>query len=793
MRYRKLIFPIIFLLWFANIVASDTIIINNLSFNNPQILNNRIAANGNVWNAYSRKLIMSSKYGISLAVNTVYYSDGASTFLCSNEDGHIIAQILGINFKYNSISKYLWNYSNSKFSAYSDSGLLITNCFINADSIFPYSNEVRYNKSNKIYKYVFSDSKEIFLGDYSGTFSSWFIDGEYFLTKQGSIVRLYDKNATLIKLIDMPCTENLGGSRKFFWSWTSYPYYINLYRVNNSTVSQIPFGASSKIVPTYRSIGILLYGDATFNILDLEDSIPTQSKNKGAGPYLESFNADMAGNWTTSNRSGVVNYCMQNGQPIILNYGKIRNIYGNSNGYGAIATSSGQVLMFYLEGGLITTTDTFNQNSSKIKLSLDGKYLACQGSFLDAQYSGTDQSLSVYKVADHSLIKKWYHAYNYPDQNSELLEDFDLSNDATLTSQNVFSIRNGSKYINYIAKLYTSDSTFLNNNGNYDYHSAPQISPSSKYVASSFNDLTKIYENGNLINSFTGKFGGWINDNLFVLNAVDTVICDKYHCTTLYKPNVYSLIGQIDTSYKLPFSINNLSLVSDSELYVNDRMILNNKTGDILFSFEAAPEQSASIGKDGILYVKDNALKIINWRKSKLLTLSTSAINIDSTANSSATFDITSNISWKVSSNQNWLIPSITNGSFNSTVKLTTTANTTGSLRSATITVSGNGIDSKLISVRQASIPTIINNLSEPNVIILYPNPIKSCLHVIVDEKYIENSKIDIINSIGELVGSYKLMSTDKEINLQHLSKGIYVVVISKNNLRKFSQTVVKE
>jgi hypothetical protein len=84
------------------------------------------------------------------------------------------------------------------------------------------------------------------------------------------------------------------------------------------------------------------------------------------------------------------------------------------------------------------------------------------------------------------------------------------------------------------------------------------------------------------------------------------------------------------------------------------------------------------------------------------LAVTPSAVNLAAAANSSDTFDITSNTSWTVTDNQSWLTVSPTSGSNNGTVTVTAQENTSASARTATVTVSATGVPSRTVTVTQS-------------------------------------------------------------------------------------------
>jgi len=75
---------------------------------------------------------------------------------------------------------------------------------------------------------------------------------------------------------------------------------------------------------------------------------------------------------------------------------------------------------------------------------------------------------------------------------------------------------------------------------------------------------------------------------------------------------------------------------------------------------------------------------------------------VAASANSSATFNLSSNTSWTLSDDQAWLTVSPTSGSGNATVTVTAQANTGSSSRSALVTAAASGAASQTVTVMQA-------------------------------------------------------------------------------------------
>ena len=104
------------------------------------------------------------------------------------------------------------------------------------------------------------------------------------------------------------------------------------------------------------------------------------------------------------------------------------------------------------------------------------------------------------------------------------------------------------------------------------------------------------------------------------------------------------------------------------------------------------------------------------------LAVSPGAVSVAAAANSTGTFNITSNTSWTVSDDQAWLTVSPTAGSNNASVTVTAQANTGTAARAGVVTASATGVPSQTVTVTQAgtgggacTIPPMPSYASLPN------------------------------------------------------------------------------
>jgi len=159
-----------------------------------------------------------------------------------------------------------------------------------------------------------------------------------------------------------------------------------------------------------------------------------------------------------------------------------------------------------------------------------------------------------------------------------------------------------------------------------------------------------------------------------------------------------------------------------------------------------------------------------------VLSVSTNELTIAAPANSTKTFNITSNTSWTTSSNQTWLTVDDASGSGNSTITLTATANPTTATRTATVTVSGDGVSNQTVSVIQDAGTTGIIDITKKDFEI-YPNPANNVLFINTET---ENVLVSIFDLIGNLL--INKQATNSEIDISNLQKGIYIVKIENKN-----------
>lgn len=111
------------------------------------------------------------------------------------------------------------------------------------------------------------------------------------------------------------------------------------------------------------------------------------------------------------------------------------------------------------------------------------------------------------------------------------------------------------------------------------------------------------------------------------------------------------------------------------------------RTATVTFSGSGVSDQVVTVTQDagGVPYIVVNPV----------------TMNFNAAANTAQNIEITSNVTWTASSNQTWLTLSAANGSGVAVITANTADNPGTTGRSATITITGNGLPAKIIAVTQ--------------------------------------------------------------------------------------------
>ena len=378
---------------------------------------------------------------------------------------------------------------------------------------------------------------------FSGTFSSWFLDGGRFLTLDGNnLVRVYSKAGVLEQSVTVTTTEQLVGQGNYFWTKMRGDPSMAVYAVGTSTpVATIPTTFGTGAVADGSLLGITTEGYEWIDLVDLGGTAGAPAPVRHQLPFadVQSFAADAAGNWSVGNTRGALvdsrNLVTPAG-PLPLSCGEVTTLAGSADGHLVVATQSGEVIQFHLDAGALRPERTFFLPSSKVELSSDATLLAATGASLFYQYY-TDWSLRLIDLPGETIVRT--SPYTYDGTNLNVPYDFDLSGDGRWLGQ-IFS-NPGSDALH---KIYTRQVTDLTTNtvtfsDTYVIHTGSntqnvvqqvRLSPHgdllallnlldatgsagspSEAVRSA--EMTGIYQGQTLLSQVAGNLIGWLDDS----------------------------------------------------------------------------------------------------------------------------------------------------------------------------------------------------------------------------------------------------------------------------------------
>jgi hypothetical protein len=133
---------------------------------------------------------------------------------------------------------------------------------------------------------------------------------------------------------------------------------------------------------------------------------------------------------------------------------------------------------------------------------------------------------------------------------------------------------------------------------------------------------------------------------------------------------------------------------------------------------------------------------------------------------------ITSNTTWSASSSDSWLSIPNASGKNNGNIQLIAEANTSGTERTATVTLSGTVANPVTITVTQAAgTPTAIAETPGDVALTMYPNPVSSSLTI---QTALPIQGVIVTDLSGNVVAAGKTATVD----MSRLSKGLYLVQV---------------
>ncbi len=518
-------------------------------------------------------------------------------------DGHLLATIAypGLNFAYLSVDlwwqlaadgSYIAIGSTTGIVVYSPTGQILASKAGDYSQVMPFAapGAVQVARGpagqNVIETISTTDGSSTFSPAFNGTFSSWFVDGARFLSTAGTTVWVHSVAAVQQAIVSLPSVQNLGGEGNWIWTFqVSGTYPVTVYPVGSSTPALTFDGtASSTIVPSGETLGILSDGLPQLTVLDLSGSVPAENDYTVPIANTTAYAASSADQWVVGNSSGaLLDGASLSTTPRFFGYGAAWSVAGGS-GRVAIATAIGQILVF--DPSQNTLEQTIGFSAGKLALSADGNVLGAMESDNGYPYQAAP-TLNFYSLPSGNLISTFPYSVQSGQTN---LFDFTLAASAstigqvTRTFQNVWTVTRqvtplaGGSPIWSDTQASGGEPIMLSPDGTLIGVSSgsPQNPPAA-------NAVTNIIQNGTLITAVPGEAVGWI-DNTRILVDQYIARADPTAPTIFTNATIYSPGGVLLSTPPLPAMVSIQPITSDTIFDPGSSSIYSVTTGQITWT-----------------------------------------------------------------------------------------------------------------------------------------------------------------------------------------------------------------
>ena len=351
---------------------------------------------------------------------------------------------------------------------------------------------------------------------FQGTFNSWFIDGQRFLSNTGNAVWTYSNTAVQRDLTSVTTVEGLTGQGNWFWTLASLGA-LNLYQVGASGSPALSTGlVEGTAIPSGTTLGVLAGGPGQIIVIDLAGAAPVSASYTVPYAYLTNFAARSPTQWLVGNSHGVIfDGTSLGGTPRTLTLGTAWSIAGGT-GFVSVATASGTI--FYFNASNNTLAGTIAFSSSQLSASSDGTVLAAAANTNDFQYE-TDRTVNIYSLPSGALIDTF--PYSYP---NNILTYMAMSGSANVLAEQ-FAPSPTNACVTQVIPTMGGATIFCDNTVAESFPSIQdvQLSPDGTLVATSSPSTdgsvtTNIHKNGTLVSAVPGSVAGWLDNTRFLVN-----------------------------------------------------------------------------------------------------------------------------------------------------------------------------------------------------------------------------------------------------------------------------------
>ena len=535
---------------------------------------------------------------VDLAGPTVVIGITGGLQVFASSDGHLISNIIaplidaidgnGSWWKLASDGSYICTGSKLGLSVWSPAGQLLFSRQGDYSHALVYASPAQIQAAlgpagqNVIETISTADGTSSVGPTFSGTFNSWFLDGQRFLTNTGTTVWTYSNSSVQQAIVSLPTVQNLIGQGNWISTYTTdvSPSPLAIYAVGaNSPSATFNESVLTTVVPSGLTLGVLSYGAGSGSVIDLSGSTPVKTDFTISIAYLSAYAATSASQWLVGNNHGVVlDGATLSTTPRYLARGQAWSVAGGT-GTVAIATADGEIN--YFNSATTTSEGTISFPSSKIELSSDGTVLAAAANSNDAQYEA-DRTLKFYSLPSGTLTSSipYQFATGMPD-----LEDFSLSGSGTVLGQVTAVLAGTNPPLRQVAPVSSGPTIWSDSVASQPIQLSPDgTSIAVSNAAATSVAATNIFTNGQLVTAVPGWVVGWIDNNRILVN--------RYTAQGYAGAAIYDATGANLATPSLP-ELLRLQPVSSGQVYSPDlNSIFSLTTG--------SPTWTASVPSTGV-------------------------------------------------------------------------------------------------------------------------------------------------------------------------------------------------
>lgn len=425
---------------------------------------------------------------------------------------------------------------------------------------------------------------------FEGAFSSWFLDGQRFLTKAGTTVWAYDRGGSLADVRVLPNTDGLAGYGGWFWTRA---VNLDFYAVgaSNLPAATFPLNASTDLLTSTSSMAIVNRSSGTYTVIDLSGAAIAATVADATGSF-GSFGALSASRWLAGYGEGALTEFPAGGQSRHFGYGLARSIVGGTD-FGAIATESGGIL--YFNAVSTELAGTIPYSSKRLALSADGRVLA----------AGADRSVNLYTLPAGTQTYTWPQSVGQPTVAAVILSASGNRLGRTLWASPCTRVVTD-----------TIGGPML-----WSDHPVPDItcevlpvrlSPDGSGIAASglraADSATNIYRNGVLVAATSGWVVGWLDENRLLVNKY---VLGAGSRPLLYNSSsIYSAAGVLLTTLPLP-EIRSLQPVGGDAIYdPGSNTIYSTVTGSGVWSGGGTASGVGAVAGPNVVYLSGSQVLV---------------------------------------------------------------------------------------------------------------------------------------------------------------------------------------